>query len=80
MDVRCQHCGEPCDVYHLYHDMEPEYREMFKAGTGCDACQGRQSERRDDEYMEKVRLLSELMGDDIDGLACMTEDLDLWEG
>ena len=66
-------------MYHLYHDMEPEYRAMFKAGKGCDCCLGRPQERRDDEFMDKVRLLSDLMGDDIDGLACATEDLELWE-
>lgn len=75
MDVYCRHCGEPCDVYHLHHDMEPEYRKMFKEGKGCDCCQGK-GERLDNLKTGAMDLLSELLGDDVDGIASMMDDFE----
>ena len=31
MDIICLNCGEPWDVYHIYHDAEPEEFER----VGC---------------------------------------------
>lgn len=78
MDVYCQHCGEPCDVYHLMHDMEPEFREMFKAGTGCDCCEGK-GEKDNSLRSEAMGMMMDLMGDDIDGVASMMDDFE-WAG
>lgn len=66
MDVYCQHCGEPCDVFHLNHDMEPQFRRMFKAGKGCDYCEGK-GKPIDSKRTQAMGILSELMPDDIDG-------------
>ena len=78
MDIRCQHCGEPCDVYHLNHDMEPEFREMFKAGKGCDSCEGK-GEKDNSLRSEAMGICMEMMGDDIDGVASMMEHFE-WIG
>ena len=75
MDVYCQHCGEACDTYHLYHDMEPEYRKMFKDGKGCDCCEGK-GEPANIMLTEAMAVVAELLGDDIDGMAAMMDDFD----
>lgn len=75
MDVYCQHCNEPCDVFHLNHDMEPEFREMFKAGKGCDCCEGK-GEKSKTLRSEAMGIMMDMMGDDIDGVASMMDDFD----
>lgn len=72
-DVYCGNCGEPCEVYHLEHDMEPYYREMFKAGTGCDCCKGKTQKVRPLRAMLASAML-DILGDDTDGIAAMMED------
>ena len=78
MDVYCQHCGEPCDVYHLNHDMEPEFRKMFKEGRGCDCCEGK-GEKDTSLRSSAMGAMMDLMGDDIDGIASMMDDFE-WAG
>ena len=79
MDVYCGNCGEPCDVYHLHHDMEPEFREMFKAGKGCDCCEGKTQEKK--SFRSELSCVAlDLLGDDIDGVASMMDDAEYMMG
>lgn len=75
MDVFCKHCDEPCDVWHLNNDMEPHFREMFKAGKGCDICEGKGSPSNS-KRSDAMGLLQDMLGDDIDGIASMMDDFD----
>jgi hypothetical protein len=58
--------------------MEPEFREMFKAGKGCDCCEGK-GEKDNSKRSDAMGALMELMGDDIDGVASMMDDFE-WAG
>lgn len=75
MDVYCRHCGEPCDVYHLEHDMEPEFRKMFKEGKGCDSCEGK-GPKLNNKLTLAMEVTSDLLGDDFDGIASMMDDFE----
>ncbi len=74
MDVYCRHCGEPSDVYHVEHDMELRFRKMFKAGKGCDCCEGKGSPANNGTT-ERADIIAELLGDDLDGQAAMLDDM-----
>jgi len=75
MDLYCQHCEEPADVYHVNHDMDPEFRAMFRAGTGCDCCEGKGA-RVDSLRADAMGAMMDIMGDDLDGCASMMDDFD----
>lgn len=79
MDVYCGNCGEPCDVHHLCQDMEPEFREMFKKGTGCDCCEGEKQDKKS-LRSELSCVALDLLGDDIDGVASMMDDAEYMMG
>ena len=75
MDVYCANCGEPSEVYHVHHDMEPQYRKLFLAGTGCDCCKGKPVENKP-ARAEVAGALLDILGDDLDGMASMMDDFD----
>jgi hypothetical protein len=80
MDVYCGNCGEPCDVHHLHHDMEPEFREMFRAGNGCDCCEGKKQEGKKSFRSELSCAMLDILGDDIDGVASAMDDAEYMMG
>jgi hypothetical protein len=55
MDVHCSTCGEPWDVYHLWHDaiFETDLRHEEAAAW----CLLPRSERLSDRYRQKFRLI-----------------------
>ena len=90
MDIRCKHCGEPWDTdeFHNGTDSWLELINLFKI-HGCpiaeQACDGlspveisvktcKSKPMFDEETMEGLDLIGEMLGDDIDGIAVMTED------
>jgi hypothetical protein len=38
--VSCAVCGEPWDTYHLRPDAPPWVMPLFRAGAGCESCEG----------------------------------------
>ena len=90
MDIKCKHCGEPWDMAEL-HDMLDETKDAvlpFKKARalfyryGCGAFQNQPAEKCEHEPIESaatlanIDILQDLMGDDVDGLASMTEDFE----
>lgn len=37
-DMLCRKCGEPSDVYYVYHELSDVERVRFLRGEGCDCC------------------------------------------
>ena len=79
MDIYCPNCGEPCDIYHLNNDMEPKFRDMFKAGKGCDCCEGKPQEKKP-LRASLTAVAMDLLGDDLDGVASVLDDYEYISG
>ena len=77
MDVLCERCGEPWDLYYVQHEMSQEERNIFWAGRGCPACHGKEVKPRVPEAQRIQAALRSVLGDDLDGLAAEMEDLGL---
>jgi hypothetical protein len=83
MDIRCPVCSEPWDLDEL-HDVDgmtfDEARRTFYS-DGCGllfngkACKA--ASKEDAERAAVSSMLADLLGDDIDGIACMEEDFDM---
>jgi hypothetical protein len=75
MDLYCPKCGEPCD----FHEFDtPQERKRFTAGEGCGiwgyTCAPASDQGKD--RAAAAGILSDLMGDDLDGIASMGEDIE----
>lgn len=88
MDIRCKYCGEPWDVYSL-HEMgdyrgggtsftyEGARKRFYRLGCGAFEAGSVKCDRNGYGNHEAVSMLQELLGDDVDGLAALTEDFGL---
>ena len=90
MDIRCRFCGEPIDADEFHSSDNGTWKEWITAFTryGCpvvDALFDDDSPRAvttsckqeailNDEAMIAIEVATELLGDDIDGLAVTIED------
>jgi ssDNA-binding Zn-finger/Zn-ribbon topoisomerase 1 len=78
VDVYCQKCGEPWDVFSL-HDIDREFadgRRRFLNGEGCPACRwGENASEEPPARSVAMRTAREVLGDDVDGMAAVIEDL-----
>lgn len=79
MDIRCKVCSEPIDTDE-FHDIADELgvtfdkvRKLFYA-EGCVGIGYRHN--TDGQPNPLAAMLQDMMGDDIDGLAALTEDFD----
>ena len=78
MDLYCQNCGEPVDVYHVYNDMGEDEKKNFLSGKGCNSCNGVEVIPKDRPFSATaMATLLDVLGDDIDGVAAELEDLRL---
>ena len=81
MDVICLCCGEPWDVYYVLHD-EPD--GFDRNGCVIDSCPCCHGGRPDDlpqhqrQWLESVRAMAELLGDDIDAILALSGNSDLY--
>lgn len=90
MDLRCRHCGEPFDVDEFHNQESGSWKDWVTAFriNGCGAVQScfdglspRESEPCldspviDDESLDAIGILDAMLGDDIDGLSAMTDDI-----
>jgi hypothetical protein len=76
MDVICLCCGEPWDVYHVLHDEPDGFDRDGCVINSCPCCQGRRPADLPQQHLlwlESVRAMAELLGDDIDGFAAMLD-------
>jgi hypothetical protein len=69
-DVHCAVCGEPWDTYHLREDAPPWVLPLFRAGLGCESCEGVRPEGGDAgsamEQHLRDRVLGVAFDDDVD--------------
>src|SRR5947209_10525611 len=79
MDIICLNCGEPWDVYHIYHDAEPEdFERSGCAIKRCPCCRDNKPEGYTKKYREHVATsaeAAELFSDDLDGFAAFLDDM-----
>ena len=79
MDLVCLRCGENWDLFHVMENKE-EFK-FAEENTGkiieCESCRGKKIELSEEENarLEAMGAIADLLGDDVDGLACMYEDL-----
>jgi hypothetical protein len=77
MDIYCPVCGEPWDLDEL-HDVPgvsfEEARRRF-AAEGCAVFGSTHNAVVDADTAAKSAILHELLGDDIDGIAALMEDV-----
>lgn len=81
MDIYCTRCGEPWDT-DVLHEIADEYgitysqaRTKFRL-MGCGAVPyASQCEPVDNEITEASRVMFDVLGDDVDGIAAMMEDM-----
>ncbi|MBI4294654.1 MAG: hypothetical protein HY669_00630 [Chloroflexi bacterium] len=84
MDLYCQRCGEPWEHYYVQHEMTPQEGGRFKRGEGCPSCYGKPVVKRPFRA-QLAAAMTDLLGDDVDGLAAEMEDAeallgkDFWE-
>ena len=74
MDLLCTRCGEPWEM--TLDDLSPAYRKDFLKGKGCPCCHNLKTATNinpENSYIQ--RELAPLLGDDIDGLASMMDDV-----
>lgn len=79
MDLYCQRCGEPWELYYVHHEMTPIERMQFLEGECCPSCRGKEIERRPFRA-ELASALGGILGDDTDGLAAEMEDAEFLLG
>ena len=80
MDLYCQRCGEPWDAYGVDNsDMTEEGAKRFKKGLDCPSCHGKEVKKRPFRAV-LASVLSEVLGDDIDGIAAEMEDAEYMFG
>jgi len=82
MDLLCQRCGEPYEIFYITDEMTEEERKDFHAGRGCPCCRQTPDENihlshRQKEAVEAQSVMRSVLGDDIDALAAEMEDFGL---
>ncbi len=80
MDLYCQVCGEPWDFFSLTDDMSENEAQNFKSGNGCPCCKGvkpKNMSKRDRNVTQISKMMFDVLGDDIDGIACEMEDAEM---
>jgi hypothetical protein len=80
MDIICINCGEPWSIDYVLHDAPDEFERTGGVIKKCPCCPKDKKPVLDEKTkmkLEAVEVLGEILGDDIDGLACEIEDLGL---
>lgn len=82
MDIYCKRCGEPWDYLGAADagDMtRTEYTAMM-AGEGCPSCAGKPLNKPKPFRAMLMDAVSDLLGDDIDGIASSMDDAEFMFG
>jgi len=74
MDLYCARCGEPWDMDSVLHgDFTEEEKNRFQKGIDCPVCHGKEVKERPFRA-QLASAMSEILGDDVDGMAAEMED------
>ena len=81
MDVYCPRCAEPCDIdeFHYVDDMtfDQARTTFFDRSKGCGVLFGGKPCTPDNSLRaEASAALSDILGDDVDGIASMLDDFE----
>ena len=82
MDLICTCCGEPWDVTYVLHEEPDGFDRKGGLIRACPCCHGKEPEDMTDDRrsrLQAVAAAAELLGDDVDGLAALIDDLDALE-
>lgn len=86
MDNNCAFCGEPWEFWSIEEfslEEDGGTKKDFWNGKGCPCCHwGKDTEKKleqSDDRAAMFRAMSDILGDDEDGLAAMLEDFDFLE-
>jgi len=83
MDIYCQRCGEPWDMDSIREfTMQDDNgtAKQFYNGNGCPSCHwGKDAPEKQPVQSMFTETLSDVLGDDIDAIACELEDAE-WMG
>ncbi len=76
MDIRCTVCGEPWDADALHDVPGLTYKRAAEAFqiAGCDVFGTSHNPVRDEDAASISRALFDVLGDDVDAIACELED------
>ncbi len=75
MDLICQKCGEPWELDYIMQELSPEQSAAFRSGKGCQCCDwGKNAPEGRPLRADAARVVSELLGDDVDGIAATLDD------
>lgn len=80
-DVICSVCGEPYDYHHINHDTPQWISKLFRAGKGCESCEGARPKGADFEAIGRAILNDIDDGDKLDRIerACSEKSYEhLW--
>jgi len=78
MDVICTTCGEPWDVFTAYEELTLNKSGVPVACPSCNGVEPKGMSPRQRQYLDDVAKAAELLGGDLDGLAAMLEDLEVF--
>jgi hypothetical protein len=73
MDICCPRCGEPWSVFSRGEDMTISEWNAMMARQGCPCCRNKQITKTP-ARAQVMRVLQDVLGDDIDGIAAELED------
>ena len=72
MDIYCTNCGEPWELY-IGDEEDRQLIQSVRAGK-CPCCKGEKIEGGTPFRAQLASAMSDLLGDDMDGLASMMDD------
>lgn len=83
MDITCPRCGEAMDTYELHTasdsngaklSYDAARRIFYDVEQGCgELFEGRPCRLRNNENTQRSRILHDMLGDDVDGIASLTD-------
>jgi len=82
MDIICISCGEPWAIDYVLHDDPEAFRRKGGKIMHCPCCEENKKLNGPPNPIQRAKLdlaaeMADLLGDDIDGLACELEDFGL---
>lgn len=80
MDIRCTTCGEPWDIDSLHdlvaEDQAADFDDAYRLFV-MDGCGAFGTSHNATKASPAIQMLTDLLGDDVDGLAAELEDAEL---
>jgi len=71
--------GEPWDFDYVMHEAKEEFRRRRSLIMACPCCKGKPKEvtPEQQDYLDSIRAIADILGDDVDGFASALDDFGL---